>query len=142
MLRYAAHDAFFLVLIAQKQVKRLMERRTEAAELVDAPNSVEFSVWFQNLQVRLTESLHLQIAKMVDPEEQRLALKSSLRKAFRVCCDHFRPESDEWLRCQYLFRNLFVLRDETAQLANTGAEQLISNEHLYMMARQAEGELL
>ena len=50
-------------------------------------------------------------------------------------CDFYEPESDEWLSCQYLFRNLFMLRDKEAREINLGTEQLVTNEHLYLMAR-------
>ena len=50
-------------------------------------------------------------------------------------CDFYEPESDEWLSCQYLFRNLFMLRDAEARENNIGPELIISNEHLYGMAR-------
>lgn len=59
-----------------------------------------------------------------------------MKKAFRVQCDFYEPESDEWLRCQYLFKNLYILRDQVAREANVGPECLISTEHLYMLARQ------
>ena len=61
-----------------------------------------------------------------------------MKKAFRVQCDFYEPESDEWLRCQYLFKNLYILRDQAAREANVGPEHLISTEHLYMLARQEQ----
>jgi len=75
------------------------------------------------------------VNKFLDPEEQKLALQASLRKAFRVHCDFYEPESDEWLSCQFLFKNLFFYRDEVAQEINLGPEELLSNEQLYLMAR-------
>lgn len=76
-----------------------------------------------------------QITKFLNPEEQKQAINSSLRKAFRVHCDFFEPDSDEWLGCKYLFENLYMLRDSEARGSNVGPEQLLSNEHLYLMAR-------
>jgi len=65
-----------------------------------------------------------------------------MRKAFRVQCDFYDPEADEYLRCYYLFKSLFRIRDTEARRANVGVEKLISTEHLYLLARTGTGESL
>ena len=69
-------------------------------------------------------------------------MTQALRKAFRVHCDFYDPEADEYLRCYYLFKNLFRLRDSEARQANFGVEKLISTEHLYLLARTGTAESL
>ena len=59
----------------------------------------------------------------------------AIRKAFKVYCDFYAPESDEYLQCLYLFRELYQLREREAQNRNVSVESLISTEHLYMLAR-------
>jgi len=43
--------------------------------------------------------LNEQIDKFMDTEDQNLTMQLALRKAFRVNCDFYDPESDEWLQC-------------------------------------------
>ena len=71
-------------------------------------NNGDFQVWFENFQIKLSKSLNDQIDKFLIDEsaeipQENLALMQSMRKAFRVNCDFYDPESDEFLRCQYLF---------------------------------------
>lgn len=61
-----------------------------------------------------------------------------VRKALRVYCDFYDPDSDTFLKCQYLFKKLYHLRDSQARLRNIGVERLIKTEHLYLLARAGD----
>ena len=141
MVKYAAHDSFFLVLIAHKQIKGMTERdfsitdggdelqlestNTVSNQLVKENNEALdrelFKVWFINFQAKLGKSLNEQIEKFLNNDDQQ-ALQNSLHKAFRVQCDFYDPESDEYLKCWYLFKNLYELRDTEARSMNSGVE--------------------
>lgn len=60
MEKYAAHDSFFLTLIAQKQIASISELHTPDADKsgvsqlkIASVNSDNFVVWFNNFQTKL-----------------------------------------------------------------------------------------
>jgi len=85
----------------------------------------DLAIWFDNFQAKLHKTLLEQSAKFLDDDDES-AVNQALKKAFRVQCDFYDPEADEYLQCKYLFKNLFLLRDSEARQANVGVEKLIS----------------
>ena len=56
MQRYAAHDSFFMVGIAHKQIKSISEREGVDGKLVT--DFKDFEIWFANYQTKLHKHLN------------------------------------------------------------------------------------
>ena len=65
----------------------------------------------------------------------------AILKAFKVKCDFYDPVSDEYLKCQYLFSQIFELRDNTARKLNYSPDFIIDLDSLYLIARLARANL-
>ena len=63
MRKYAAHDAYFMVMIAQKQIASIMERKIEGeddkvvesgpVEVIASYDNGDLKIWFENFQIKL-----------------------------------------------------------------------------------------
>ena len=125
MRRYAAHDSHFLLAIALKQMK--------ANDDEDASKE-----WIQSFQGRTQAAIDEAVEKFLETEQKaRFACSSAMKKSFRAKCDFYDPESDEYLRVQHLYKDLYMLRDAEAREQNVGADTLVDVEALYLAARTA-----
>ena len=67
MTRYAAHDAYFLVLIALRQIQSITTRQDSVSEVF--VDNGDLQIWFDNLQIKMRKSLDEQINKFMADEE-------------------------------------------------------------------------
>ena len=52
-----------------------------------------------------------------------------------MLCDFYEPESDEFLKCQYVFKVLYILRDSYARNRDIPPLEILSDQTLYAIAR-------
>lgn len=118
-LDYAANDTYFLLHIAFSQLRQVTSDKPDA-------NST-FSKWYEEWCTRANKISYRTKQQDFDPKE-------AYRKHFKKLID-FYDQSDEYLQCELVFREIFNLREVCAERIDINREVLIPNEAVLILAR-------